>query len=64
MRDRSLRCLLPLLLTGLFAGCHDGAGPNVELVLSGPPDLTAVVFQSSHESGPTPAGYVSHVITR
>jgi hypothetical protein len=46
-------------VTALLAGCQDGTGPSTTLVLTQPPDLTAVVFQSTHESGPTPGGYVS-----
>ncbi len=56
MRDQSLPSVLPLLLTVLLAGCQDGTDPNTTLVLTRPPDLTATVFQSTHESGPSPNG--------
>jgi hypothetical protein len=59
MRDQCLRSMLPLLLTALLTGCQDGAGPDTTLVLSGPPNVTAAVFQSTHESGPSPNGYIS-----
>jgi hypothetical protein len=59
MRDRSLRRLFPLLLTTLIAGCQDETGPDTTLVLSRPPELTAAVFQSTHESGPSPNGPIS-----
>jgi len=59
MLDQSLRSMLALMLTVLLAACQDGTGPNTALVLSRSPDLRAVVFQSTHESGPTPGGYVS-----
>jgi hypothetical protein len=51
--------MLVLVLTLGTAGCQDGTGPGSALVLPGPANLTAVVFQSTHESGFTPAGYVS-----
>lgn len=59
MRNQSLRRMLPLLVTALLTGCQDGTGPDTTLVLSGPPDLTAAVFQSTYESGPSPNGYIS-----
>jgi hypothetical protein len=48
-----------LLLVAQLAGCQDATGPNATLVLSRPPDLTAVVVRSTHESGATPAGVIS-----
>jgi hypothetical protein len=52
--------MLPLVLTALLIGCQDSAGPDTTtLELSGPPDLTVAVFQSTHESGFFPGGYVS-----
>jgi hypothetical protein len=59
MRGHSPHRMFVLLLTLGTVGCQDGTGVSTELVLSGPADLTAVVFQSTHESGPTPGGYVS-----
>lgn len=59
MLDQFLRSMLALLLSALFTGCQDGTGPNTALVLSRPPDLTVVVLKSTHESGPTPGGYIS-----
>lgn len=59
MRDQFFRSMLPLLLTALLTGCQDGTGADTALELSGPPDLTAVVFQSTYESGPSPNGYIS-----
>jgi hypothetical protein len=59
MRNHLPPSLVALLLTALLAGCQDGTDPSTTLVLSRPPDLTAVVFQSTHESGPTPGGFVS-----
>ena len=59
MRDKSLGSVFALLLMARLAGCQDATGPNATLVLSRPPDLTAVVFRSTHESGPTPAGVIS-----
>jgi hypothetical protein len=60
MRDRSVRCVLPMLLAALLIGCQDGTGPGTTtLELPEPPDLTAAVFQSTHESGYFPGGYVS-----
>jgi hypothetical protein len=59
MRGDWLQSTFVLLLTLVTAGCQDGIGPSTELVHSGPPGLTAIVFQSTHESGPTPGGYVS-----
>jgi len=59
MRSHWFHGRIVLLLTLVTTGCQDGTGPSTTLVLSGPADLTAVVFQSTHESGPTPEGYVS-----
>ena len=59
MRNHFPPSLVALLLTAPLAGCQDGTSPSTTLVLSRPPDLTAVVFQSTHESGPTPGGFVS-----
>jgi len=59
MRSHWFHGRIVLLLTLVTTGCQDGTGPSTTLVLSGPADLTAVVFQSTHESGPTPGGYVS-----
>jgi hypothetical protein len=59
MRDQCFRSMLPLLLTALLTGCQDGTGPDTALDLSEPPDLTAVVFQSTYESGPSPNGHIS-----
>lgn len=59
MRSHWFHGRVVLLLTLATTGCQDGTGPSTTLVLSRPPDLTAVVFQSTHESGPTPGGYVS-----
>lgn len=59
MRAPSARSMLAPLLMAWIAGCRDGTGSNTELVLSGPADLTAVVFQSTHESGYAPGGYIS-----
>lgn len=51
--------LLPVLLTALMLGCQDGAEPDVSLTLTGPPDLTAVVFQTTYENGSSPEGPLS-----
>lgn len=59
MRERSLHGLLALVLMIQLTGCQDAAAPDAELVLTGPPDLTAVVFQSTHENMNSPAGYIS-----
>ena len=59
MRARSTWSLLPLLLTALLTGCQQGTGPGTTLELPEPPNLTAAVFQSTHESGNFPDGYVS-----
>jgi hypothetical protein len=59
MRSHWLHSMFALLLTLVTPGCQDGTGPSAELVVAGPSDLTAVVFRSTHESGPTPAAYVS-----
>jgi hypothetical protein len=59
MRERSLHSLLALALMIQLAGCQDATAPDAELVLTGPPDLTAVVFQSTQESMNSPAGYIS-----
>jgi hypothetical protein len=59
MRGHWLHSMFVLLLSLVTGGCQDGTDPSTVLVLSGPADLTAVVFQTTHESGPTPGGYVS-----
>jgi len=59
MRSHWFHGRIALFLTLVTTGCQDGTGPSTTLVLSRPADLTAVVFQSTHESGPTPGGYVS-----
>ena len=59
MSNQFLRSMLPLLLSALLTGCQEGTAPETTLVLSAPPDLTVAVFQSTHESGPSPNGYIS-----
>ena len=58
MRDR-LRTMLSLLLTAGAAACQSATAPDTSLLLSGAPDLVAVVSKTTYESGPTPGGYVS-----
>ena len=59
MLERSLRNLLPFIFTVQLLGCQDAAAPDTELPVTGPPDLAVVVFQSTHESMFSPAGYIS-----
>ena len=58
MRDR-FRTMLSLLLTAGAAACQSATAPDTSLPLPGAPDLVAFVSRTAHESGPTPAGYVS-----
>lgn len=58
MRARSLRSLLPLAFTALIA-CQDGTAPEVTLVVPGPPNLAAAVFQFTHEDFISPIGHIS-----
>jgi hypothetical protein len=57
MRVRALRNLLVLGLA--VAACQDNAGPDASLPLSGPADLTATVFRSTHEEFISPVGPIS-----
>ena len=58
MPSTFIRRLLPLLLSGA-AACQSATDSDPGLVLTGAPDMVAVVAQTTHESGFTPAGYVS-----
>jgi hypothetical protein len=57
-RIRALRSLL-LLVFAAVPGCRDNAGPDTTLAVSGPPALTAAVFQSTHEEFISPVGPIS-----
>src|SRR5262245_5213197 len=50
--------LLTVVALAAFAGCDSPTAPD-ELVVTGAPDLTAVVTHATYESGMTPAGYMS-----
>jgi hypothetical protein len=58
MRTPALRSLLLLAVT-TAVGCQDSAGPDTTLTVSGPPDLTVAVYQSTHEQFISPEGPVS-----
>jgi hypothetical protein len=57
VRIQALRSLLFLVFAAVL-GCQDNAGPAT-LVVSGPPALTAAVFQSTHEEFISPVGPIS-----
>jgi hypothetical protein len=51
---------LSLALLLALIGCGEQTPPQDDPgILPGPPNLTAVVFQSTLRSGPTPAGYIT-----
>lgn len=51
---------IPLLLAlAVVVGCQDTAGPDATLAISGPPDFTAAVFQTTHEEFISPVGPIS-----
>ena len=56
-----IQALPGMLLLALAAlpGCRDNAGPDTTLEVSGPPALTATVFQSTHEEFISPVGPIS-----
>lgn len=58
MRVRASGSLLLLALTAVL-GCQDNAAPDTLLAISGPPDLTAAVFRSTHEEFISPVGPIS-----
>src|SRR5688500_18954005 len=57
-RVQTLRSVLLLAFAALL-GCQDTAGPDTTLAVSGPPALTAAVFQSRHEEFISPVGPIS-----
>ena len=57
-RIQALRGVL-LLAIATVLGCQENAGPDTTLAVSGPPALTAAVFQSTHEEFVSPVGPIS-----
>ena len=56
-----MQALRNVLLVAFAAvlGCQDNPGPDTNLAVSGPPALTATVFQSTHEEFISPVGPIS-----
>jgi hypothetical protein len=60
MRSGSSRLSLSSVLLLALAGCGDQTRPQGDpAVLPDPPNLTALVFQSTRRSGATPVGFIT-----